>query len=128
MPRENMSKKDGYPYYNSLVVVTQVWVRKPEVFRGLPKLASKGGDTIPFNSELQITFGNVTNSGTSKLKIKKNGMEIVYATRTRVSVTKNHLTGISLVTKIVATPHGFIADSPNDVIAKQYLSENNASN
>jgi hypothetical protein len=127
MPRINISKKDTYPYLNSMVIITQVWVRKPEVFRGLPKLASKGGDTIPFNSTLQITFGNVTNSGVTRLVAKKTsggiGKQIVYAVRTKVSITKNHINGVSLTTKLVATPHGFIMDSPNDVIAKQYFKE-----
>ena len=123
IPRINLCKKDGYPHDNFMAIICQVWVRKPEVFRGLPKLAAKGGDTIPFNSTLQIVFGNVTNSGTSNLKAKKNGKEVVYATRTKVNIAKNHVTGISLVTKIIATPHGFIDDSPNDVKAKQYFKD-----
>jgi len=123
VPRINLCKKDGYPYDNYMAVICQVWVRKPEVFRGLPKLAAKGGDTIPYNSTIQIVFGNVSNSGISLLKVKKGSKEIVYATRTRVNLAKNHLTGISLMTKIVATPHGFISDSPNDIIAKQYFKD-----
>ncbi len=126
VPRLNLCKKDGYPHNNYMALICQVWVRKPEVFRGLPKLAAKGGDTIPFNSTIQVVFGNVTNSGISKLKAKKNGREIVYATRTKVNIAKNHVTGISLLTKIVATPHGFLPDSPKDVIAKQYFKEHAA--
>jgi recA bacterial DNA recombination protein len=124
IPRINICKKDNYPYNNYMAIICQVWVRKPEVFRGLPKLAAKGGDTIPFNSTIQVVFGNVTNSGISKLKVEKSGKSVVYATRTKVSIAKNHITGISLTTKIVATPHGFIADSPNDAVAKQYFKNN----
>jgi len=123
VPRINIGKKDGHVYDNYMALICQVWVRKPEVFKGLPKLAAKGGDTIPFNSTIQIVFGNVTNSGTSALKIKKNNTEITYATRTKVNIAKNHSTGISLSTKIVATPHGFIPDSKDDVLAKQYFKE-----
>ena len=46
IPKINMCKKDNYPYDNYMAIICQVWVRKPEVFRGLPKLAAKGGDTI----------------------------------------------------------------------------------
>ena len=124
IPKINMCKKDNYPYDNYMAIICQVWVRKPEVFRGLPKLAAKGGDTIPFNSTIQVVFGNVTNSGISKLKATKNGRDVVYATRTKVNIAKNHVTGISLTTRLIATPHGFIADSKDDVLAKQYFKDN----
>lgn len=123
IPKLNMCKKDNYPHNNYMAIICQVWVRKPEVFRGLPKIAAKGGDTIPFNSTIQVVFGNVTNSGISKLKVKKNGVEVTYATRTKVNIAKNHVTGISLNTKLVATPHGFIPDSAKDVLAKQYFKD-----
>jgi len=124
IPKINMCKKDNYPYDNYMAIICQVWVRKPEVFRGLPKLAAKGGDTIPFNSTIQVVFGNVTNSGISKLKATKNGRDVVYATRTKVNIAKNHVTGISLTTRLIATPHGFIADSKDDALAKQYFKDN----
>lgn len=74
--RINASKKETYPYYNTMVIITQVWVRKPEVYGQQPKLATKGGDTIPFNSTLQLQFGNVSNSGISLLKTKKMGRKL----------------------------------------------------
>jgi hypothetical protein len=123
IPRINLSKKENYPHDNYMVIISQVWVRKPDSPVGMPKLAAKGGDTIPFNSTIQIVFGNVTNSGTSKLKITKNGKDVVYGSRSKVSIAKNHITGISLTTKIVATPHGFVADSKGDVAAKQYFKD-----
>lgn len=123
IPRINLCKKDNYPNDNWLLIINQVWVRKPDSPVGKPKLATKGGDTIPFNSTIRIQFGNITNSGTSLLKVKKNNKEIVYATRTKIGVQKNHESGISLTTKLVATPHGFIEDSANDVIAKQYFKD-----
>jgi hypothetical protein len=124
VPRINMGKKDGQPYNNYMAVICQVWVRKPEVFRGLPKLAAKGGDTIPFNSTLQIVFGNVTNSGTSLLKAKKGANDVTYGIRTKVNIAKNHINGTSLTTKLVATPHGFLPDSKDDLIAKKYFKDN----
>jgi len=124
VPRINMGKKDGQPHNNYMAIICQVWVRKPEVFRGLPKLAAKGGDTIPFNSTIQIVFGNITNSGTSLLKAKKGGDDVTYGIRTKVNIAKNHVNGISLTTKLVATPHGFLPDSEKDVIAKKYFNDN----
>jgi hypothetical protein len=123
IPKLNICKKDNYPYNNYMAIVCQVWVRKPEVPRGKPKIAAKGGDTLPFNSTIQVVFGNVTNSGISKLKARKNGVEVTYATRTKVNIAKNHITGISLNTRLIATPHGFIADSEGDIIAKKYFKE-----
>ncbi|MFW6219488.1 MAG: hypothetical protein ACOC33_01340 [bacterium] len=121
MPRINLSKKDTHKFTNTLVVITQVWVRKPDSPVAKPRLASKGGDTIPFNSTLQIRFGNVTNSGTNKLKVKKNGKDVIYANRTRVTIEKNHVNGISTAAKLITTPHGFIED--NDKKAKEYFTK-----
>ncbi len=123
IPRINLCKKDGYPHDNWMVVISQVWVRKPDSPVGMPRLAARGGDTIHKDSTIQIVFGNVTNSGTSKLKVTKNLKDVQYSTRTKVTVSKNHVTGISLTTKIVATPHGFIEDSKGDVVAKQYFKD-----
>ena len=123
IPRVNLSRKENYDYNITMMIITQVWVRKPETYGAMPKLASKGGDTIPFNSSLVITFGNVTNSGTSLLKATKNKKDVVYATRTKVSVEKNHLNGISTSGKLVATPHGFVEDSEKDKIAKEYFKQ-----
>jgi energy-coupling factor transporter ATP-binding protein EcfA2 len=124
VPRINLSKKEGYPHDNYMAIVSQVWVRKPDSPVGKPKLAAKGGDTIPFNSTIQVVFGNVTNNGTSKLKAVKNGKDVVYATRTKVNIAKNHATGVSLTTRLVATPSGFIDDSKGDVVAKKYFKDN----
>jgi len=123
IPRINLCKKDNYLYDNWMIVINQVWVRKPDSPVGLPKLAARGGDTIHKDSTIQIVFGNVTNSGVSRLKAVKNTKDVTYATRTKVSVAKNHITGISLTSKIVSTPHGFIEDSPKDVVAKQYFKD-----
>jgi hypothetical protein len=123
IPRINLSKKDNYPFDNYMMIICQVWVRKPDSPMGQPKIAPKGGDTIPFNSTIQIQFGNATNNGVGRLKITKNYKDVVYASRTKVTITKNHITGISLTSRMVATPHGFIEDSPKDVIAKQYFKD-----
>lgn len=124
LPKINMSRKEGCPYTNTLVVITQVWVKKPDSPVGMPKLACKGGDTIPFHASLMITFGNVTNSGVSKLKAVKNKKDVTYASRTKVNIEKNHVNGISTSGKIIATPHGYVMDSPSNAVAKAYFKDN----
>jgi hypothetical protein len=36
-----------------------------------PKMRNKGGDTMFFDSSMVVTFGNITNSGTSKMMAQK---------------------------------------------------------
>src|SRR5690606_27760733 len=123
IPQINLSRKENVEHTNTFVCITQVWTRKPDSPVGLPKLACKGGDTIPFNASLMITFGNVTNSGTSKLKVKKNGKDLTYATRTKITIEKNHINGISTSGRIIATPHFFVMDSDKDTVAKKYFKD-----
>jgi hypothetical protein len=75
-----------------------------------PKMKNKGGDTMYFDSSLIVTFGNVTSSGTNKIKATKNGKDVEFAKRTKISVDKNHITGVTTTGRIIATPHGFIID------------------
>jgi len=105
-----MSRKESSPYTNTFVAVNKVWVAKPETIMSQPKMKNKGGDTMFFDSSLVITFGNVTNSGTSKLKATKGGKEIEFAKRTKVSCDKNHVTGVTGVGRIIVTVHGFIPE------------------
>jgi len=108
-----LSRKESQPYTNTLVAINKVWVAKPENIMGQPKLKNKGGDTMFFDASLVITFGNVTNSGTNKIKATKNGKDVEFAKRTKISCDKNHVTGITTTNKVIMTVHGFISDTPN---------------
>jgi hypothetical protein len=110
-----LSRKENYPYTNTLVAINKVWTMKPDSPMGQPKLMNKGGMSMWFDATLIITFGNVTNSGTSKIKAIKNGKQVEFAKRTNVQVEKNHINGITTRGKIVMTPHGFIEDLPKAV-------------
>ena len=121
MPRIELTKKIDYPYTATMVAVNQVWVRKPEMYGQLPKQEPKGGTTFAFNSKIRIQFGNVSEPGTSLLKIKYKGKEITYATRTKISIIKNHEQAISMTSKVIATPHGLLPDSEKDILAKEYF-------
>lgn len=110
-----MSRKESSPYTNTFVAVNKVWVAKPETIMSQPKLKNKGGDTMFFDSSLVITFGNVTGSGTSKLKATKGGKEIEFAKRTKISCDKNHVTGVTGVGRVIVTVHGFISEEKKEL-------------
>ena len=88
---------------------------KPESPMGQPKLQNKGGMSMWYDATLVVTFGNITNPGTSKIKAIKAGMQVEFAKRTNVQVEKNHIGGVQSRGRIVMTPHGFIADDKRDI-------------
>lgn len=105
-----LSRKEGIPYTNSLVAINKVWTSKPSSPMGQPRMENKGGTTMWYDSSVIITFGNVTNSGTSKIKAIKDGKTVEYAKRTNIQVDKNHINGVTTRGKIIMTSHGFILD------------------
>lgn len=120
-----LSRKASQPYTNTLVAVNKVWVAKPDNPMGQPTLNNKGGNTMYFDSSLVITFGNVARAGTNKIKATKNGKEVEFAKRTRISCDKNHVTGITAVNKVIMTVHGFIRDDKKELddYKKKYSDE-----
>lgn len=120
-----LSRKESQPYTNTFVAINKVWVAKPESIMGQPKLKNKGGDTMFFDASMVITFGNVTNSGTNKIKATKNGKDVEFAKRTKISCDKNHVTGITTTNKVIMTVHGFILDTPAELnkYKKEHSSE-----
>jgi hypothetical protein len=120
-----LSRKASQPYTNTLVAVNKVWVAKPDMPMGQPTLNNKGGNTMYFDSSLVVTFGNIARAGTNKIKATKNGKDIEFAKRTRISCDKNHVTGITSVNKVIMTVHGFIKDDKKDLedYKKQYSNE-----
>ena len=117
-----LSRKESQPYTNTLVAINKVWVAKAEHIMGQPKMKNKGGDTMFFDSSMIVTFGNVTNAGTNKIKASKNGKEVEFAKRTKLSCDKNHITGVTATNKLIMTVHGFIDDTPKalDAYKKQF--------
>ena len=105
-----LSRKEGSQYTNTLVAINKVWTMKPESPMGMAKLQNKGGMSMWYDATLVVTFGNITNPGTSKIKAIKNGMQVEFAKRTNIQIEKNHINGIQSRGRIVMTPHGFIFD------------------
>ena len=105
-----LSRKENSPYTNTLVAINKVWTMKPESPMGMPKLQNKGGMSMWYDATLVVTFGNITNPGTSKIKAIKNGMQVEFAKRTNVQIEKNHIGGVQSRGRVVMTQHGFIPD------------------
>tara|TARA_R110000868_G_scaffold105295_2_gene289592 strand:- start:21 stop:1109 length:1089 start_codon:yes stop_codon:yes gene_type:complete len=105
-----LSRKEGQPYTNTLVAINKVWTMKPGMPMEQPKLQNKGGMAMWYDATLVITFGNITNPGTSKIKAIKGGKQVEFAKRTKIQVDKNHINGITTRGAIVMTTHGFLED------------------
>jgi hypothetical protein len=57
---------------------------------------NKGGFTMWFDSTFIVTFGNISNSGTSKIKAIKDGKQVEFAKRVNIQIDKNHVNGLPL--------------------------------
>jgi len=110
-----LSRKESSHYTNSMVAINKIWVAPAENIFSQPKMKMKNGETMFLDASVVITFGNITNSGTSKMKATKDGKEVEFAVRTKVAVDKNHVTGLQTKNTVVATIHGFIGDDTKDV-------------
>lgn len=110
--RITKSKKEDYPYYNTMIVINQPWVELPDNPFGQPTIKAKGGEALWLASSLIFLFGNQKSSGINHITATKNGRTITFAIRTKISVLKNHVNGISYKDgKILAVPQGYISDS-----------------
>jgi hypothetical protein len=109
--RITKSRKEDYPYINTLIVVNQPWVELPDNPFGQPTIKAKGGEALWLASALVFLFGNQKNAGINHITATKNGRTVSYAIRTKISVLKNHINGLGYKDgKIIATPQGYIAD------------------
>ena len=121
--RISKSKKEDYPYYNTLVVVNQPWVDLPDNPFGQPEIKAKGGEALWLASSIIFLFGNQKKSGINHITATKNGRTVSYAIRTKISIIKNHVNGLQYKDgKIIATPHGYIDDDKEalDVYKKEH--------
>lgn len=121
--RISKSKKEDYPYYNTMVVVNQPWVDLPDNPFGQPEIKAKGGEALWLASSLVFLFGNQKKSGINHITATKNGRTVAYAIRTKISIIKNHVNGIQYKDgKIIVTPQGYIDDTKEalDDYKKQY--------
>lgn len=121
--RITRSKKEDFPYYNTLIIVNQPWVDLPDNPFGQPEIKAKGGEAVWLASSLVFLFGNQKKSGISHIDATKDGRKVSFAIRTKISILKNHVNGIEYKDgKIIAVPQGFIMDTKEslDAYKKQY--------
>lgn len=106
----NNTRKESCPYLSGLVVCNLPWVLIPQnSFAGKPKIKPKGGEAIYQASTLVFRFGNEAEAGISKVDGTSKNRKINFATRTKVTVDKNHIDGLGYSDSyIIVTPHGFI--------------------
>ena len=110
--RISKTKKDSAPYYATMVVINQPWVELPDNGYGQPQIKAKGGEALWLASSLVFLFGNEKKSGINHITATKNGRTITYAIRTKISILKNHVNGISFKDgRIIAIPQGYIDDT-----------------
>lgn len=118
-----LSRKASRQYTNTFLCINKVWTKKAEVPMGQPKLMNKGGMTMWFDCALQITYGNVSNSGVSKIKATHEGKSIEWGKKVNIQCDKNHINGITRKGKIVTTPHGFITEKDEAKYKKDHRDE-----
>jgi hypothetical protein len=112
-----LSRKETAPYTNTMVAINKIWVAPAENIMAQPKMKMKNGETMFLDASIVLTFGNITNSGTSKIKATKDGKDVEFAKRTKISVDKNHVTGVQTKGTVTMTVHGFIADDKKAIDA-----------
>ena len=120
--RITLSRKESSKHTNTLVCINKVWTAKAESPMGKPKLMNKGGFAMWFDSTFVVTFGNISNAGTSKIKAIKDGKQVEFAKRVNLQIDKNHINGVTTRGRIVMTPHGFINDTDKEL--KDYKTQN----
>jgi hypothetical protein len=121
--RISKSKKEDYPYYNTMVVINQPWVDLPDNPFGQPEIKAKGGEALWLASSIVFLFGNQKKSGINHITATKNNRTVSYAIRTKISILKNHVTGLAFKDgKIIAVPQGYIKDDKTaiDKYKKEY--------
>ena len=108
--RIGKSRREDSKHTNTLVVVNQPWVELPDNPFGQPKIKAKGGEALWLNSTLVFRFGNQKNAGTTNISAVKEKRKVKFATRTKITIMKNHVNGLGYEDgKILITPHGFLA-------------------
>jgi hypothetical protein len=110
-----LSRKESYQFTNTFFVINKTGVQPALTPMSQPRMTNKGGNTMYWDASIVITFGNVTNSGTSKIHAQHKGKKVEFAKRTKIAIDKIHADcGIATTSTVIVTPHGFITDDKDD--------------
>ena len=74
-----LSRKENYIYTNTFFVINKTGVQPALTFGSQPRMTNKGGNAMYWDSTVVVTFGNVTNSGTSKISVQHKGKKVEFA-------------------------------------------------
>jgi hypothetical protein len=110
-----LSRKESSKYTNTFLIVNKTGVAPALTPMSQPRMTNKGGDTFYYDASLCLTFGNITNAGTSKISATKDKKKVEFAIRTKIACDKNHVNGITTTGTIISTVHGFIKDDPKEI-------------
>ena len=114
-----LSRKESYPHTNTLFIINKTGVQPALTPMSQPRMTNKGGNSMYWDATIVATFGNVTNSGTSKISVQHKGKKVEFAKRTKIAIDKIHADyGIATASTVLVTPHGFIPDTPEAI--KEY--------
>jgi hypothetical protein len=122
--RITKSRKEDYPFYNTMVIVNQPWTDVDMTSpMSQPEIRAKGGEAIWLASSLVFLFGKQKKAGINHIDATKNGRKVSFAIRTRISILKNHINGLGYKDgKILAVHNGYISDTKEalDKYKKEY--------
>lgn len=118
------SRKTNSQYTNTLIGVQKIWLEANPV--GQPTVRHKGGDAFLFGARLIFHIGGKKTQGIKQIAATSKGKEIIFGAETSIEAVKNQIDGpyggISVAGKIISTPHGFIAATPDSI--NSYKKEN----
>jgi hypothetical protein len=110
-----LSRKETSAYTNTFFVINKTGVQPALTPHSQPRMTNKGGNAMYWDAAIVITFGNVTNSGTSKIHAQHKGKKVEFAKRTKIAIDKIHADcGIATTSTVIVTPHGFIPDNKDE--------------
>jgi len=110
-----LSRKETSAYTNTFFVINKTGVQPALTPMSQPRMTNKGGNAMYWDASIVITFGNVTNSGTSKIHAQHKGKKVEFAKRTKIAIDKIHADcGVATTSTVIVTPHGFIPDDKDE--------------
>ena len=105
------TRKTSCPYFNTMILVNNVWLDSMTNPVAPPSIELKGGRSIFYAARLIILMGGQLKSSVKRLTAISKGSTYQYGTQTKIKVLKNQLPAPFTVTyegDLVCTPIGFV--------------------
>jgi hypothetical protein len=116
----NLTRKTGTPYLAGFVCLNHSWVNNHiGSWNAMPTLDIAGGNGMWKSAYCVVQFGDTTKAGTSHVRAVKQGKNVDFATRVKVTLRKFHDDGVPTnKNSILIVKDGFIADNKESI--KEY--------